>query len=389
MTSTLSANAKGKQKMLEIQPVYAKAVAAATGSTMTALTTIHPVTPFDLIKTRLQTQPTATVAPPTLFPRPPLQAKAGVSSGLASSCCRPSSLPCVRNISSLAAAYPSHASIPGHSESLVCLWDGTWRTERVKGFWDAVVKVSRSEGIAGLWKGVGTSLTIAVPASTAYMLTYDYLNHSLPVAQVAPLLTPLTAGIAARTIVATFVSPLELVRTRLQSTPVSPGTPHTMKSVLDGIQKMVANDGLRTLWRGLGPTLWRDVPFSGIYWAGYESGKRIANNRGYTGVEVAFGSGALSGMVAALVTMPFDTLKTRRQAALISSAEGTTNSTVSLGMTRLIRQIIHTEGPTALFAGLTPRVAKIAPACGIMIACYEGVGKFLSPVDPDSDEVTA
>ncbi|KAF8761085.1 DNA mismatch repair [Rhizoctonia solani] len=358
---------KGKQKMLEIQPVYAKAVAAATGSTMTALTTIHPVTPFDLIKTRLQTQPTATVAPPTLFPRPPLQAKAGVSSGLASSCCRPSSLPCVRNISSLAAAYPSHASIPGHSESLVCLWDGTWRTERVKGFWDAVVKVSRSEGIAGLWKGVGHRCeTIAVPASTAYMLTYDYLNHSLPVAQVAPLLTPLTA-----------------------STPVSPGTPHTMKSVLDGIQKMVANDGLRTLWRGLGPTLWRDVPFSGIYWAGYESGKRIANNRGYTGVEVAFGSGALSGMVAALVTMPFDTLKTRRQAALISSAEGTTNSTVSSGMTGLIRQIIHTEGPRALFAGLTPRVAKIAPACGIMIACYEGVGKFLSPVDPDSDEVTA
>ncbi|CAE6420159.1 unnamed protein product [Rhizoctonia solani] len=348
----MSVNAKGKQKMFEIQPVYAKAVAAATGSTMTALT----MTPFDLIKTRLQTQPTATTTPPTLFPRPPLQAKAGISPGLTSTCCRPSPLPCVRNISSLAAAYPSHATIAGQSESVVCLWDGT---------------------------------TIAVPASTAYMLTYDYLNHSMPVAQVAPLLTPLTAGIAARTIVATFVSPLELVRTRLQSTPISPGTPHTMESVLGGIQKMVANDGLRSLWRGLGPTLWRDVPFSGIYWAGYESGKRMANKHGYTGVEVAFGSGAISGIVAALITMPFDTLKTRRQAALVSSAEGATNSTVSLGITGLIRHIINTEGPKALFAGLTPRVAKIAPACGIMIACYEGVGKFLSPVHPDSDEVVA
>lgn len=141
------------------------------------------------------------------------------------------------------------------------------------------------------------------------MLTYDYLNQSLPVAQAAPLLTPLSAGIAARTIVATFVSPLELVRTRLQSTPISPGTPHTMKSVLDGIQKMVAHDGLRTLWRGLGPTLWRDVPFSGIYWAGYESGKRIANTRGYTGVEVAFGSGALSGMVSILPWLVYSTNK--------------------------------------------------------------------------------
>lgn len=129
------------------------------------------------------------------------------------------------------------------------------------------------------------------------MLTYDYLNHSLPVVQVAPLLTPLTAGIAARTIVATFVSPLELIRTRLQSTPISPGVPHTMKSVLAGIQLMVASNGVRALWRGLGPTLWRDVPFSGIYWAGYENGKNVAKNYGYTGIDAAFTSGAVSGMV--------------------------------------------------------------------------------------------
>ncbi|QRV75913.1 mitochondrial carrier protein [Ceratobasidium sp. AG-Ba] len=380
----MSAAAKGKQRMVELPPVYAKAVAAATGSTMTALT----MTPFDLIKTRLQTQPTATVAPPTLFPRPPLQsAKAGPSSGLAPGCCRPSPLPCVRNVSSLAVAYPSHATFAGQADSVVCLWDGTWRSERVKGFWDAVVKVSRAEGVSGLWKGVGTSLTIAVPASTAYMLTYDHLNHSLPVLDSAPLVTPLAAGIASRSIVASLFSPLELVRTRIQSTPIEPGTPHTMRSVLLGIRSMVVTDGARSLWRGLGPTLWRDVPFSGIYWAGYESGKRTLKRLGHTGVDAAFVSGAGSGMIAALITMPFDTLKTRRQAALVSSSERAINETLSLRLVPLIRHIVQTEGPRALFAGLTPRVAKIAPACGIMIACYEGVGKFLSPIGPESDEV--
>ena len=69
--------------------------------------------------------------------------------------------------------------------------------------------------------------------------------------------------------------------------------------------------------------------------------------------------------------MPFDTIKTRRQAALVSSAESVTNSTLSLRTAGLVRHIIQTEGMKALFAGLTPRVAKIAPACGIMIACYE------------------
>ncbi|KAG8681861.1 hypothetical protein FRC08_015356, partial [Ceratobasidium sp. 394] len=243
------------------------------------------------------------------------------------------------------------------------------------------------EGVAGLWKGVGTSLTIAVPASTAYMLTYDHLNHTLPVIDAAPLATPLVAGIASRTFVASLVSPLELVRTRIQSTPIEPGTPHTMKSVLLGIRSMVATNGVRSLWRGLAPTLWRDVPFSGIYWAGYENGKRILKEHGHTGIDAAFVSGASSGIIAALITMPFDTLKTRRQAALVSSGESATNSTVSLRTAGLVRHIIQTEGPKALFAGLTPRVAKIAPACGIMIACYEGVGKFLSPIDPQSDEI--
>ncbi|KAG9127695.1 hypothetical protein FRC07_010768 [Ceratobasidium sp. 392] len=42
MNSSMSANAKGKQRMVELPPIYAKAVAAATGSTMTALTNPTP-----------------------------------------------------------------------------------------------------------------------------------------------------------------------------------------------------------------------------------------------------------------------------------------------------------------------------------------------------------
>lgn len=30
-------------------------------------------------------------------------------------------------------------------------------------------------------------------------------------------------------------------------------------------------EGVFGLWRGLGPSLFRDVPFSGIYWMTYES----------------------------------------------------------------------------------------------------------------------
>lgn len=40
-------------------------------------------------------------------------------------------------------------------------------------------------------------------------------------------------------------------------------------------------------------------------------------------------------------------------------------------MRQLIRHIYQTNGIAGLFAGLTPRLVKISPACAIMIASFE------------------
>ena len=202
------------------------------------------------------------------------------------------------------------------------------------------------------------------------MLTYDhFLRVVLPPISPWPSLTPLFSGILARTLITSIVSPLELVRTNLQSTPPSPDNPHTLRSVLSSIHSVTRSQGLSSLWRGLGPTLWRDVPFSGIYWASYERLKVSLEKEGRSSAMIAFVSGAVSGTTAALITSPFDTLKTRRQALVMSSMAGGTNQATSL--VAVLRDVVRNEGASALFAGLTPRIAKIAPACGIMIACFE------------------
>ncbi|KAK0478449.1 mitochondrial carrier domain-containing protein [Armillaria novae-zelandiae] len=284
-----------------LDPFQAKLAAAAT------------VTPFDVVKTRLQTQ-------------------------------RPGSQPVF--------------------EEIVCVWEnGVFRAERVNGFYDAVKHVWKAEGLRGLWKGSGTTLVIGVPSSTAYMLTYDHLlNVALPPILPNENLVPLTSGILARTTISTIASPLELIRTNLQSTPLSPDKPHTLRSVLTSIRQLVKTKGVRCLWRGLGPTLWRDVPFSGFYW-------------GRTTHGLPFCPVPVSGTAAALITSPMDVLKTRRQALVMRAASDVPKVTSTIG---LLNQIIRTEGGSALYTGLTPRIAKIAPACGIMIACFEGVGNFLA-----------
>jgi solute carrier family 25, member 39/40 len=214
---------------------------------------------------------------------------------------------------------------------------------------------------------------IGVPSSTFYMLTYDHLlNKVVPTICPIPALVPLLSGIIARGTISSIASPLELIRTNLQSTPLSPDQPHTLRSVLKSVGALVQANGVSHLWRGLGPTLWRDVPFSGIYWASYEAWKREFGRRRFEGAPAAFVSGAISGTTAALITSPFDVLKTRRQAMVMA---GSTSTEITATFP-LIMEIVRNEGPRALFAGIGPRMIKIAPACGIMIACFE-VGNLI------------
>jgi len=239
---------------------------------------------------------------------------------------------------------------------------------RVAGFWDGVGRIARQEGVGALWKGVGTTLLMSVPAQTLYMLTYSNLMLSLPASS---LLTPLASGILSRTLITSLFSPLELVRTRLQATPAPGAARITLAHTLQHLRDSVATSGVRTLWRGLAPSLWRDVPFSGVYWLLQHNitlslAPHLPSH--LLGAPLAFVSGFGAGSLASLLTNPFDVLKTRRQTASVPS---------TMGSVRAILGIAREEGAKALWVGVGPRTAKIAPACGIMIACYEGVARVV------------
>jgi solute carrier family 25 protein 39/40 len=111
----------------------------------------------------------------------------------------------------------------------------------------------------------------------------------------------------------------------------------------------------------------------------------LANNRdgsssndGELALAASFLCGATAGAIAALLTTPFDVLKTRRQVehgasqqpAYAPRASGVSGvrqpSTFAV-----LKGIVETEGVGALFSGLAPRVAKVAPSCAIMIGSYE------------------
>lgn len=95
---------------------------------------------------------------------------------------------------------------------------------------------------------------------------------------------------------ATVISPLELIRTKLQSQKQS------YRELTDCIRSAVETEGWLSVWRGLGPTLLRDVPFSAMYWYNYERGKSWLCERYNTReptFTITFIAGAVSGSVSA------------------------------------------------------------------------------------------
>ncbi|XP_052358647.1 probable mitochondrial glutathione transporter SLC25A40 isoform X1 [Oncorhynchus keta] len=234
---------------------------------------------------------------------------------------------------------------------------------------DAFIKIVRREGIKSLWSGLPPTLIMAVPATVIYFTCYDQLCAALRVrmgshAEEAPLL----AGALARVGSVTVISPLELIRTKMQSQRSS------YRELSEVIHSAVRNEGWRSLWRGWGPTLLRDVPFSAMYWYNYEKGKAWLckhNNIREPTFAITFISGAVSGSIASIVTLPFDVVKTRRQVEIGELQAMNLSSKASSSTLSVMTKIVAENGVGGLFVGFLPRVIKVAPACAIMISCYE------------------
>ncbi|NXD00350.1 S2539 protein, partial [Certhia familiaris] len=246
---------------------------------------------------------------------------------------------------------------------------------------DAFVKITRYEGIRSLWSGLPPTLVMAVPATVIYFTAYDQLRDYLHTRMGSwGHYIPLLAGALARLGAVTVISPLELIRTKMQSQQLS------YRELRVCIQSSVAQGGWLSLWRGWGPTVLRDVPFSALYWFNYELVRTWLSRQAWLDgatFMVSFASGAISGTVAAVLTLPFDVVKTQRQIELGDSEVHPVRASKPSSTWLLMQRIRAESGTRGLFAGFLPRVIKVAPACAIMISTYEFGKSFFQKLNQE------
>ena len=364
------------------------------------------VTPLDVVRVRLQSQ-AQTSKPafkpsslPAKLPFANLPPNLGVTQ-----CCREvfwvnnSSSYCLANASPTATYTAVNPAISNPTSSTLaadCAADDV-RQKSFTSTFDGLRKIARNEGLTSLWRGLSPTLVMAIPANVIYFTGYDTLrwNPASPIqGNVPDAYAPLLAGSIARVAAAATISPIEMLKTRMQA--ASAHERGVFTETIAGMKGLVQTQGITSLWRGLTLTMWRDVPFSGIYWWGYETMREVLRDlherRGEsyhrdhehapTFID-SFISGAVSGAFASVITTPFDVGKTRQQvyahAAGTEPSGQTERSAAALrpeqrSMPRFLFHIWKEEGMSGLFRGGAPRMLKVAPACAIMISSYE-VGK--------------
>jgi solute carrier family 25 protein 39/40 len=249
-----------------------------------------------------------------------------------------------------------------HTSEEICNCKWYNRPKYFNGTLDAFVKISKVEGISSLWSGLSPTLVLAVPATVIYFTTYEQLKLRFkkltPRPEKATVAISVASGGLARIWAVALVSPLELVRTKMQSQKMD------FTQVRTALKNTIKAEGLGGLWKGLSATLMRDVPFSALYWPCYEFLKPPEYNFGQT-----FIAGAVAGSIASTVTLPMDVIKTRFQIELGEHGVKRSNFDVAA-------EIFEAQGIRGFYSGLVPRILKVAPACAIMISSYEYCKRF-------------
>ena len=161
------------------------------------------------------------------------------------------------------------------------------------------------------------------------------------------------AGGIAGTIGAAITCPLEVVKTRLQSSLFEQhlqkqSTLRHLKGVVDIIVDTGRKEGITALWKGLGPTLVGVVPARSIYFGVYTKSKQIytnLNNKENSLVHMA--SAITAGTCTSFLTNPIWLVKTRMQ---LQTNTGTRLYKNSLDCAI---KVVKTEGVKGLYRGLS------------------------------------
>lgn len=162
------------------------------------------------------------------------------------------------------------------------------------------------------------------------------------------------------------VQPLDVLRTRMQSDAAG-GLVHSARAT---VRNLLSEGGVRVLWRGTGPTVWRLSLGAGLHFTVLDSLRQIAESRRpdkkMNSLDL-FLVGGLSRAVAAAALCPITLVKTRME----WGGGGTASAYEYRNTMHALVTIVKQEKLRGLFRGVVPTVVTNAPFSALYYLFYK------------------
>jgi hypothetical protein len=174
----------------------------------------------------------------------------------------------------------------------------------------------------------------------------------------APLWKRMAAGALSGSLGQLVANPIDVVKVRLQADGRlrALGQAPRYRGMGDALATIARAEGAGGFFRGLGPSLGRAAVINGCGIASYDQTKVVVlqlTGRDKGLVPQVIGS-LVSGLVSAIVSTPFDVIKTR----MMNQAEG---KRLYSGPIDCVVKTVRSEGVGGLYKGFTPAYARLAP----------------------------
>ncbi|BEI86108.1 hypothetical protein CcaverHIS002_0603950 [Cutaneotrichosporon cavernicola] len=235
--------------------------------------------------------------------------------------------------------------------------------------WSLLKDTVERRGIKGLYAGVPAVIVGNAVKAGVRFTTYDQFKSMLKddegnITAPRSMLAGLCAGMMEAVIA---VTPSETIKTKMIEDSKR-NVPH-YKGTMDGVRKIVAEEGIGGLYRGVGPVMLRQGANSAVRFSSYSTIKQLAQGSLPPGSVLpgwmTFGIGSMAGVITVYTTMPFDVIKTRMQT--IEAKKEYRNAV------HCAYRIITEEGVLKLWKGTVPRLGRLVLSGGIVFSVYEKI----------------
>jgi len=231
---------------------------------------------------------------------------------------------------------------------------------------ESIKKTIHTAGVRGLFDGISGTWLRQMSYSMCRFWAYDESKKIVgATGRDASAWKLALAGSMAGGIAGFVGNPGEIVMVRLQGDFAKPPEQRfNYKHCFDALFRMVREEGLSSLARGVGPNVFRAVLMNASQLASYDFFKAELLKTAYfeDNIMCHFTASFAAGTVATTVCSPADVLKSR-----IMNASGPGSSSTLA----VIRQSMAKEGPMFMFKGWVPAWTRLQPTTILIFLTLE------------------